>query len=546
MKNLKRVLLLGVMALFVPAFVNAASLEVGSLTVTANVGTAPVKVVLEEGETATSIAGVNCSVPGYDATDISCSVSNVSTEHVLTLSGAEKNGDTVANITVTNHKDRAVQDVVVKFTYAGNTIETNKKDLGAKPAERKLSTNAKLKKVSVNTGKISPSFNPDSTEYTIYDISDTVKSIIFDYECEDANCNGVHIEGGISVTGEQKVELNIGENNITLTSTAEDGTNKAIYKFRVFRGETSYNSAKLKSLVIGEYELSPKFKSDTYEYTLSIPYSLVTLATAVAYEAEDENATVEIKGHDNLVVGENTISIKVTNVLDTETKEYKIVVTRLDDQDIIVKAYKDGIITFLDANQEKKELTEEEFEKQYPDEWAKIKNKTYEFDEDGNLKVPEETKEEEAKEEKKESKTWLIVLLVVLGIVIIGVSGFFIFRKKPEGKDKKKKDNKDNKDNKEEPTEDVEETKEDNIEVKEVEEPTEQEDDLLNLADADEISINIRRNPAADLDYDVETEIESVEHTAARRNLDDTVDIDEALSDLMSTRQYNFDDEDEK
>ena len=539
MKKLKRVLLLGVMALFVPAFVNAASLEFGTKSVSANVATIPVNIVLAEGETATPIQDMYCSVDGYDATDISCEFESNVSNHILAVTGQEKTGDKVTSIKITNHKDRQVNDIVATVKYSSFTMSTNKLDLGAKPVERKLSTNAKLKKVSVDSGKISPSFDPDKKEYTIYDIKDTVKSIIFDYECEDVNCNGVHIDGGVSVTGEQKVELNIGENTVTLTSTAEDGTNQAKYTFTVFRGETAYNSAKLKSLVIGEYELSPKFKPDTYEYTLSIPYSLVTLATAVTYEAEDENATVEIKGHDNLVVGENTISIKVTNVLDTETKEYKIVVTRLNDQDIIVKAYKDGIITFLDANQEKKELTEEEFEKQYPDEWAKIKNKTYEFDEDGNIKVPEESKEE-VKEEKKKSKTWLIILLIVLGIIVIGVSGFFIFRKKPEGKDKKNKDKKDESD------ETKEETKEDNIEVKEVEEEPTEEDDLLNLSDSDEININIRRNPDADLDYDVETEIESVEHTAARRNLDDTVDIDEALSDLMSTRQYNFDDEDEK
>ena len=334
-----------------------------------------------------------------------------------------------------------------------------------------------------------------------------------------------------------KVDLNIGENKVILTSKAEDNIGTAKYTFTVYRGETSYNSAKLKSLVIGEYELSPKFKPDVYEYTLSIPYSLVTLATAITYEAEDEKATVEIKGHDNLVVGENTISIKVTNVLDTETVEYKVVVTRLDDQDIIVKAYKDGKITFLDSNQEKKELTEEEFEKQYPAEWAKIKNKTYEFDEDGNIKVKEaEEDSKETKEEKKSSKTWLIVLLIVLGIAIIGVSGYFIFRKKPENKDGKKDSKKD----------EVEEKKEDNIEVKQIDDVNESDEDLLNLSDADEININIRRNPDADVDYNVETEIESVEHVAAKRNLDDTVDIDEALSDLMSTRQYNFTDEDEK
>ena len=536
MKNIKRVLLLGVIGLFVPAFVSAATLELdtNNKTKTANTYTVPVKLVLADGETPQSFKNVRCST-SYD--DVECTVSNV-TGGVLPVTEATTNGSIVATLTIKNNNSTAVTIDKAKFTYETYTVDINTINLDAKPEERKASTNAKLKKITVNTGKISPSFDPEKTDYTIYDISDTVKSILFDYDCQDVNCN-VHIDGGVSVSGEQKVELNIGENEVKVVSTAEDGVSKITYKFNVFRGETSYNSAKLKSLVVGEYELSPKFDKDKTEYTLQVPYSLVTLATAVTYEPEDDKATVEIKGHDNLVVGENTIEIKVTNVLDTETKTYKVVVTRLDDQDIIVKAYKDGKITFVNSNEETKELTEEEFEKQYPAEWAKIKNKTYKFDDEGNI-IKDEDKEDTTtdKEEKKDSKTWLIIVLIVVGIIIIAVSGYFIFRKKPEKKDKDKDSKKEEVEEKkvdEEPTEE---------ETKEEEKAT--DEDLLNLSDDADIEINIRSNPDAELDYDVETEIESVEHTASRRSLDDTVDIDEALSDLMSTRQYNFDDEEEK
>jgi len=530
------ILLIGVVLIGLPASVFAATLELdtNNKTKTANTYTVPVKLVLADGETPQSFKNVRCST-SYD--DVECTVSNVK-DGVLPVTEATTNGSIVATLTIKNNNSTAVTIDKAKFTYETYTVDINTINLDAKPEERKASTNAKLKKITVNTGKISPSFDPEKTDYTIYDISDTVKSILFDYDCQDVNCN-VHIDGGVSVSGEQKVELNIGANEVKVSSTAEDGVSKITYTFNVFRGETSYNSAKLKSLVVGEYELSPKFDKDKTEYTLQVPYSLVTLATAVTYEPEDDKATVEIKGHDNLVVGENTIEIKVTNVLDTETKTYKVVVTRLDDQDIIVKAYKDGKITFVNSNEETKELTEEEFEKQYPAEWAKIKNKTYKFDDEGNI-IKDEDKEDTTteKEEKKDSKTWLIIVLIVVGIIIIAVSGYFIFRKKPEKKDKDKDSKKEEVEEKkvdEEPTEE---------ETKEEEKAT--DEDLLNLSDDADIEINIRSNPDAELDYDVETEIESVEHTASRRSLDDTVDIDEALSDLMSTRQYNFDDEEEK
>ena len=532
MKTYKRIfiMLFGVVLFGLPNAVRAYTLELGEIDKKANEASIPINIKLDEGEKASAITNVKCDT-NYEG--VECSISGLSYDakaNAFLLDETVTNGQRIATMIITNTEESQASGVTATLNYADKTVTTSKAmTLGAMVKEVPKSSNAKLSKVTVSKGAISPSFAPETLDYTVYDVPDTVNSIIFNYDCQDKNCS-VEMDGGVSIEGQQKVTLNIGENIIKLKSTAEDGTSTVTYSFKVFRGETTFNSAKLKSLVIGDYEISPKFDKDTYEYTATVPYSLITLTTSIAYESEDENATVEVKGHDNLVVGENTIEISVKNKLDTETKVYKIVVTRLNDQDIIVKFYKDGIIKFIDAEEKEKELTEEEFEKQYPDEWAKIKNKTYEFDEDGNIKVKEkDTTQTENKEDKKDSKTWLVVLLVVLGIAIIGVSGFFIFKKPSDKKGKKDKDNKEEV----KPTEEKEEP----VEIKDV------DDDLLNLAEDQD---DIRENPEAELSYDVEKEIESVEHIATKRNLDDTIDIDEALSDLMSTRQYNFDDEDEK
>ena len=538
MKTYKRIfiMLFGVVLFGLPNVVRAYTIELGESDKKANEASIPINIKLEESDTLPlSITNVKCDT-NYEG--VECSLSGYLYDNkskAFLLDETVRDGQRIGTLVLTNTEESQASGVTTTLSYAGKTVTSKAMTLGAMVKEKPKSTNAKLSKVTVSKGAISPTFNPETLEYTVYDVSDTVNSIIFNYDCQDANCS-VEIDGGVSVEGQQKVTLNIGENIITLKSTAEDGNSTVKYTFKVFRGETTFNSAKLKSLVIGDYELSPKFDKDKYEYTATVPYSLVTLATAVAYEAEDENAKVEVKGHDNLVVGENTIEISVKNALDTETKVYKIVVTRLNDQDIIVKFYKDGKIKFIDADQQEKELTEEEFEKQYPDEWAKIKNKTYEFDEDGNIKKEEaDTNSTDDKKDKKGNKTWLIILLVVLGIVIIGVSGFFIFKKPSDKKGKKDDNNKDNKD--EEKTDEVKDETEEPVEIKNV------DDDLLNLAEEQD---DIRENPEAELSYDVEKEIESVEHVATKRNLDDTIDIDEALSDLMSTRQYNFDDEEEK
>ena len=490
-----------------------------------------------------SLPGIGCEVSS-EAT--SCKVGsghngNYDAEKKL-LTGDFQENAVVLIVTIYNNGTDKLTTAKVKLLYDGKTTDWSKEQIvyGKEP-EKKASQNAQLKDVYIANAKpsMTPKFTPEVQEYTVYNLPDTVNAITFGYDCVEGSCN-VDFDGPINTEG-NKVYLNVGENTVKLKVTAEDGQHTSVYVFKVYKGETDFNSSKLKSLVIGDYELSPKFEADKKEYEVTVPYSLVTLATAISYEAADSNAIVEIKGHDNLVVGENEVTIKVTNADKSEETVYKIKVTRLDDQNVIVKAYKDGKVTFIDSSNEKQELSEEEFEKKYPDEYKKIKDGTYKFDEDGNIVKDDNANSEDSKEEKKKSKTWLIVLLIVLGIVIIGVSGFFIFRK-PNDK-KKKKDGKDNKEEnkdeekKDETVETTEETKE------EANEP--EEKDLLNLSDEEVEDVQIRRRSAEDLDYDVEREIESVEHTATHRSLDDTVDIDEALSDLMSTRQYNFKDEDE-
>ena len=540
MKTYKRILILLIgVAIFGLTDVSAYTLKYEASTKTDNKVIVPISI---SGATAsdTLISKLSCT---SGAEEVTCSLAAKegtnfydANDKALKFLTPPADGTVVVNMILTNNDTSMPIQVTPYLSYDGKTLTegATSKSVPAKIEERKKSSNNKLKSVTITNIRptMTPAFNQDVTEYTIYNVSDTVKAIVFDWECAEGSCS-VDIDDPAGKDG-NKINLNVGENIVKLKVAAEDGSGQRVYSFKVIKGESDFNSSKLKSIVLGDYELSPKFDKGTLEYTAQVPYSLVTLATTLSYEAADPNATVDVKGHDNLVVGENEITIKVKSADGNDETTYKIVVTRLDDQNIIIKSYKDGKIGFIDSTNEKKELSEEEFEKQYPDEYKKIKDGTYKFDEDGNI-VKEEANSEDSKEEKKKSKTWLIVLLIVVGIAVIGVSGYFIF-KKPSDKKKKKKGDKDDKNDK---SKDNKEEKEEN---KDEEEKT--EEDLLNLSDEEVEEVKEKSNPAAELDYDVESEIESVEHTASHRNLDDTIDIDEALSDLMSTRQYNFTEED--
>lgn len=125
----------------------------------------------------------------------------------------------------------------------------------------------------------------------------------------------------------------------------------------------------------------------------------------------------------------------------SETITYTVTVKRMSLESIEILKYKNDEITFRDSEGSQTTLDKEEFKNQYPDEWKKIENGDYKFDEDGEIVKDEEKEDKEEKETKKKSNTVLIVVLIVVGLAIIGISGFLIFRKKkPTKKDGEEKD----------------------------------------------------------------------------------------------------------
>ena len=86
------------------------------------------------------------------------------------------------------------------------------------------------------------------------------------------------------------------------------------------------NNKNLKSLTIsGDYKLTPAFNKDVTEYSLNVASDIDSIDIKAV--AEDDNAKVTIKGNDKLLMGENTVEVKVT-AEDGTTRTYKINVTK--------------------------------------------------------------------------------------------------------------------------------------------------------------------------------------------------------------------------
>jgi hypothetical protein len=90
------------------------------------------------------------------------------------------------------------------------------------------------------------------------------------------------------------------------------------------------SNAKLKSLTVSGYSISPSFSSTRTSYTLKVPNNVTKIN--VNATAEDEDAkVVSVEGNDKLKVGSNTVTVTVQAASGTQ-KKYTIKVTRQEEE----------------------------------------------------------------------------------------------------------------------------------------------------------------------------------------------------------------------
>ena len=569
-KQLKFYILFILCLVLIPSTVSAHSISFGKQTQNNNKTSIPVTIKAEGDIAESSTFSFKCET---NTTNTSCE---------MTFGGDGIGSSGVVVKAIPSGQDRQIGTIVVtndtysassgKLTLSGNAAGSSVNtqydfSVGAKEA---LKTSATYSSIKTSQGKIYPEFNKDVFEYTVYDLKDTINSVSLTVACDGCTSKSNKIDDGLGITATDtqiKVSnLKNGNNNVEVKTLSQDGANSKIYTFTIIRGETEYDSAKLSALSIGDLELSPEFKEDVTEYSVSVPYSTKDLTTLISTTLKDTNAEVEITGADKLVEGENTVTIKVTSVNKDKEVTYTIKVTRLSSDDIILISYANGKITFKDAEGEKKTLTEEEFEKEYPTVWKDIKAKKYKFDEEGNLITDEDKKDEK----KKDNKGLIIAIIAIVAVIIIGVSGYFLFRKKDPEKEAKKKEEKIKKKAEKKARKDrlkkmeeeyyneyygeddeyddeYEDEEESDVDKKEETEDSEEVDEVK---DKEEKKKELAKASLVEDDYlfesslvEEENEEEEEKDTRSKRHKDDVVDIDSALEDLMNTKTYDFSDE---
>ena len=202
-----------------------------------------------------------------------------------------------------------------------------------KPAETKKSDNSNLSALQIAEGVITPEFNKKVKEYSINVPNEITKlSIVATPE---------HSKATVKITGNE--ELQVGENNVEIVVTAEDGSTDT-YKIIVTRALPELNLQTLSIYYIDEnnqkveIKLEPQFVFNTYEYKNLEKLSYTIKELQVDATANRENAKIEIIGNEKIKAGKNEITIKVTLPNEEgleEQKTYKITIER-EDEPIVV------------------------------------------------------------------------------------------------------------------------------------------------------------------------------------------------------------------
>lgn len=297
---------------------------------------------------------------------------------------------------------------------------------------RPKNTSASVTSLSFKNATMKPAFNQSIHEYKLY-TKDTIRQVTLFYTTLET---GVTLKSectvGCTVSSQSDTIIQTiqGKNEVIFKFTSEDEKNTEEYKFIIYRGETTDGSNKLAGLNIKDYNINEQFDENTLDYTASVPYEVENLE--INATAADENAKVEIKGNNNLKVGENVITITVTPTdEENEIKIYNITVIR------------------------------EEYVSEEP---------TSEF-------VPG------AIDKKDNSNIILIILIVLVSLTIIGVAAYLIFFNKKKNKKDKLDRNVDQVDDKKEELEELPKVKETSVidSAFEEKEPTSVEDALDDL-----------------------------------------------------------------
>lgn len=238
------------------------------------------------------------------------------------------NDNTSSENTTTNESTNTTPQEPVEneendSTTAGTTVvNNNSSSQTSKPVQTKSkSDNADLSNLGIRPNDFS-GFTPNKLTYDV--------TVPLDVESIEVYATASDSKASISGTGKKNLEEGLNEFEIVVT--AEDGTVKT-YTINVTREESAEETATeesigegLSSLKIADLELTPGFETNVYEYKVKY----IGDATSLDIQTETTNPefVVEVVGNQELVEGENIITILVSDADGNNIATYQITVEK--------------------------------------------------------------------------------------------------------------------------------------------------------------------------------------------------------------------------
>ncbi len=179
--------------------------------------------------------------------------------------------------------------------------------------------------LSMIKGNLSPNFDREIFEYNVENFND--EQIEISAEAEDERA---------TVSGTGTIALINGENIINITVTAENQAVR-VYQINIDKGqEFAQSDLRLNALEVKKinedgnfYDIDIGFDKDKFEYIINVESDISDLD--IIPTVDKEGTIVETQGKENLVEGENKISITLSNIEDdTKTTIYSIKVIKAE------------------------------------------------------------------------------------------------------------------------------------------------------------------------------------------------------------------------
>ena len=322
--------------------VTNASLNIGSnnftITVTAQDGTTiknyQVNVIRAAASSNTNLASLTVNpgtlVPVFNPSTTSYTVNVAYAVATISITGVAEDAYAVVAGNVTNAPLNVGSNsfTIIVTAEDGTTI----KNYQINVIRAAANANPNLASLTVSSGALDPTFDPNTISYTV-DVANSVTAITITGVPEDPNAT---VTGNVT-----DAPLNVGNNNFTITVTAEDGTTIKNYNVEVIRAEGLSSNANLISLTVNPGTLTPAFSPNTTNYTVNVANSVT--AITITGEAEDPNATVTGNVTDApLNVGNNDFTITVTAQDGTTIKNYNVEVIRVNINQFIISSSVEG------------------------------------------------------------------------------------------------------------------------------------------------------------------------------------------------------------